>query len=35
MLRLNSNVHQYKEMEQEYLKCIRIIMNDFLPNPKN
>ena len=35
MLRLNSNVHQYKEMEQEYVKCIRIIMNDFLPNPKN
>jgi hypothetical protein len=22
-------------MEAEYLKCIRIIMNDFLPNPKN
>lgn len=22
-------------MESEYQKCIRIIMNDFLPNPKN
>jgi hypothetical protein len=35
MLRLNSNVHQYKEMWAVYLQCIRIIMNDFLPNPKN
>jgi len=35
MLRLNSNVHQYHEMQTEYTKCIRIIMNDFLPNPKN
>ena len=31
MLRLNSNVHQYKEIWAVYQQCIRIIMNDFLP----
>ena len=31
MLRLNSNVHQYKEIWVVYQQCIRIIMNDFLP----
>lgn len=35
MLRLNSNVMQYREMQDEYTKCIRIIMNNFLPAPKN
>lgn len=31
MLRLNSNVHQYKEIWECYMKCIRIILHDFLP----
>lgn len=31
MLRLNSNVHQYKEIWAVYQMCIRIIMNDFIP----
>ena len=31
MLRLNSNVHQYEEIWYVYRKCIRIIIDDFLP----
>lgn len=31
MLRLNSNVHQYKEIWEVYCQCIRIIIDDFLP----
>lgn len=30
MLRLNSNVHQYKEIWEVYQQCIRIIIDDFL-----
>ena len=31
MLRLNSNVHQYKEIWSVYQKCVRIILDDHLP----
>ena len=31
MLRLNSNVHQYKEIWSVYRQCIRIILDDHLP----
>lgn len=31
MLRLNSNVHQYKEIWSVYRLCIRIILDDHLP----
>ena len=31
MLRLNSNVHQYKEIWHVYRQCIRIIVDDHLP----
>jgi len=31
MLRLNSNVHQYKEIWTVYRQCIRIIIDDHLP----
>jgi len=31
MLRLNSNVHQYKEIWSVYHQCIRIIIDDHLP----
>ena len=31
MLRLNSNVHQYKEIWSVYRQCIRIIIDDHLP----
>ena len=31
MLRLNSNVHQYKEIWSVYQQCIRIILDDHLP----
>ena len=31
MLRTNSNVHQYKEIWDVYRKCIRIVLNDYLP----
>ena len=31
MLRTNSNVHQYKEIWDVYRKCIRIVLDDYLP----
>lgn len=32
MLRTNSNVHQYKELWDVYRKCIRIVLDNYLPN---